>query len=235
MGGRGSGSGGITANAPQAPAKRTLTDAANDLSTKYGVKVGVKNMQAIDQTLAVEALDSISSLLSEFPQAVGVLKKITAHDNLGRGVMAQASAYGNIELHKRYYDSVGHLTNAYTGGHPKGSTYKQVPEHEFGHILELALIQKDIKAGNIQSWTAGGAWGACTYASKVIHEAAFNIKKTAYGKGRSVDSLVRSVSHYATANRSEALAECVADYCANGSNAKTLSKEVWNILKRELG
>lgn len=34
--------------------------------------------------------------------------------------------------------------------------------------------------------------------------------------------------------RSEALAECVADYMANGSKAKPLSRAVYNVLKNEL-
>ena len=72
-------------------------------------------------------------------------------------------------------------------------------------------------------------------ASKVISEACRDAKKTAAGKGMKNADLIQSVSRYATTNRSETLAECVADYAANGTNAKPLSVAVWNILKRELG
>ncbi len=235
MGGRGASSGGLTANAPQAPAPRTLQSVAQDLYNNYGVRVGLQNMQRIDPKLAMDALDSMDSMLKEFPQVVGVLKKITAHDNLGKGVMAQASPFGDIELHTRYYDTQGHLARTYRFGHPRGSTIQQIPEHEFGHIMELALIQKDVQAGVLPKWAKGGAWNACTYASKVIHEAGLNVKHSAGGKGQTIDSLVRAVSSYAKHDRSEALAECVADYRANGANAKPLSVEVWKILKRELG
>jgi len=46
---------------------------------------------------------------------------------------------------------------------------------------------------------------------------------------------VAQISRYATKNRSEAMAEAVADYRANGSRAKPLSQAIWKILKRELG
>lgn len=54
-------------------------------------------------------------------------------------------------------------------------------------------------------------------------------------KGLTNDQLVAQISRYATKNRSEAMAEAVADYRANGSRAKPLSQAIWKILKRELG
>lgn len=79
------------------------------------------------------------------------------------------------------------------------------------------------------------AWNKNRFATKIVGEAARIVKKTESGKGLKNNQLVEQISRYATKNRSEALAEAVADYRANGNNAQPLSKAIWNILKRELG
>ena len=66
------------------------------------------------------------------------------------------------------------------------------------------------------------AWNKHRFATKVVGEAARAAKKTAVGKGLTNDQLVAQISRYATKNRSEAMAEAVADYRANGSRAKPL-------------
>ena len=43
------------------------------------------------------------------------------------------------------------------------------------------------------------------------------------------------ISKYALWNLNETLAEAVADYVANGENAALLSREIWKVLKKELG
>ena len=82
---------------------------------------------------------------------------------------------------------------------------------------------------------ASNAWNTSKLSGKVISEACKDAKKTPAGKGLKNTDLIRGVSGYATKNRSETLAECVADYTANGTSAKPLSVAVWKILKRELG
>ena len=77
---------------------------------------------------------------------------------------------------------------------------------------------------------AGTAGSAGTAAGK-----AASPQKTAAGKGLTNDQLVAQISRYAAKTRSEAMAEAVADYRANGSRAKPLSQAIWKILKRELG
>ena len=43
--------------------------------------------------------------------------------------------------------------------------------------------------------------------------------------------MISDVSGYATKNKSECFAECIADYVANGDNASILAKEVWKQTK----
>jgi len=232
MGGRGSKSGGIAGNGGSNSQPQTVQGMAQTLKNKFGVTVGVNNMSKIDQTAAMAALNSVNDLLTEFPRAIGVLKKITAHTGLGKREYAHATYYGDVVLNQVAFQNPSQLNNY---GSPKGTSYLNVADHEIGHILEKALITEAVKNGSLGAWGAGGAWANCTFATKVIHEAAMGLKKTAYGNGKTIDQLVRRVSQYATTDRSEAMAECVSDYRANGSNANPLSIEVWNILKRELG
>lgn len=120
--------------------------------------------------------------------------------------------------------------------HPAGTKAVHITSHEAGHVLERALIEKTIPGSDF--WSQIGrsqAWDKSQCASKVISEAARQAKKTPAGKGKKIDTLIAEVSGYARKNRSETLAECVADYAANGSKARALSQEVWKVLKRELG
>lgn len=70
------------------------------------------------------------------------------------------------------------------------------------------------------------AWNKSKEAARIVGQAARQAKKMPDGKGKKNDELVAEVSRYATKNRSEALAERVADYMANGSKAKPLSRAV---------
>lgn len=124
------------------------------------------------------------------------------------------------------------------GGSPAGTTGDHVLSHESGHLLERALIHKFVTSqiqGQGARLAGSSAWNNCTMAKNVIREAVSAVKKTPAGKGMRTAGLIRQVSAYAATNRSEALAECVADYAANGTNAKPLSVAVWKILKRDLG
>ena len=120
--------------------------------------------------------------------------------------------------------------------HPDGTSSVHIASHEIGHLLESALVFKNItQTGYYGTMDRINAWNKHRFATKVVGEAARAAKKTAVGKGLTNDQLVAQISRYATKNRSEAMAEAVADYRANGSRAKPLSQAIWKILKRELG
>lgn len=118
-----------------------------------------------------------------------------------------------------------------------GTTGNNVVTHESGHILEAALIRRAYNNFETRPDYIAGIydWNHNTFAKAVVSEAAKAAKKTPDGKGKKVKELISDVSRYAEKTRGETLAECVADYRANGANAKLLSREVWKILKRELG
>lgn len=247
MGGRG-GASGFPANAPvpAAPQNATdthdLTELAQYMKSTHGIHVDPKTFANQDFENVKNAAGAIEQIVREFPQAAANFHEMRG-EVLKHGTMASASFRGIIRLADYYFQSRNGLMQKYAnaeahGFHPKGSNGDHVATHEAGHILERALIDKYVLSKGSDYWTrveAGKAWDKCTYATKVISEACKIAKKTPAGKGMKNDALVSSVSGYATRNRSEAMAECVADYIANGQNAKPLSVAVWSVLKKELG
>lgn len=169
----------------------------------------------------------VERVIDEFPQAQGTF----AGFDIGNSGVMCASFNGKIKYNPKYYDSPDHLKSMImgntTGFHPKNTGLVETGSHEMGHILELALINKN----------GGGvfAWNECTEAKSVVSEACKLAKKTPDGKGKFNAELKKEISGYAMKNASECMAEAVGDYIANGDNASILSKEIWKILKRELG
>lgn len=247
MGGRGGASGfPVNAPIPAAPQSAADTHDLNELSqymkSTHGIHVDPATFQNQDFENVKQAAASVEHIIREFPQAAANFHELRGED-LKNGVMASASYRGVIRLADYYFKSRNGLMQKYAnaeskGFHPAGSNGDHVATHEAGHILERALIDKYVLSQGSDYYTrlqASNDWGKCTYAGKVVSEACRMAKKTPGGKGMKNAALISSVSGYATRNKSETMAECVADYVANGQNAKPLSVAVWNVLKRELG
>lgn len=246
MGGRG-GASGFPTNAPTIPVTPQSASETHDLNelhsymSSIGVTVDTASLSGQTFENVRDAAAGIARIIQEFPQAQQAFNLLRGQ-NLNNGVMANASYSGNITLANHYFskseDNLSHIYDRSTrsGFHPAGTSKGDIATHEAGHVLESALIHKAIPGSDYwDRLDRSSAWNKGTIASKVISEACKTAKKTPAGKGMKNADLISGVSGYATKNRSETLAECVADYAANGTNAKPLSVAVWNILKRELG
>lgn len=252
MGNRGAKSRLAPAPTPPTPPKpQSAMDTTNlhELA-EYMKTVGSGSLVLDEQSLSGAVFENVrgaaaavEQVIKEFPQAEGRFHVLRGSD-LHKGVFACASYGGVIELGNDYYGKTEsdfgslYAKNVNNGFHPAGTGKDHIATHEAGHLLERALIQKYILSQGNDFYTrleASAAWSSSKMASKVVSEACKAAKKTPEGKGLKNEELIKAVSRYATKSRSEALAECVADYTANGSNAKPLSVAVWSILKRELG
>lgn len=248
MGGRG-GASGFPTNAPivpQTPQSAAETKDLNELKSymsNVGVNVDVASLSGQTFENVRGAAAAIEKVINEFPQARRFFNLLRG-DTLGRGEFANATFSGNITLANHYFSKTdSDLDRSYdrslrSGFHPAGTTKYDIASHEAGHVLESALIQKYVyqtHSGYAARLQSSYDWNKCTYASKVVSEACRDVKRIPAGKGMKNADIIRNVSGYAIKNRSETLAECVADYSANGTRAKPLSVAVWNILKRELG
>ena len=211
--------------------------------TNYSVRLN-KPLANLDFEAVREATQGIESVITEFPKAGKFLKKMKV-ENLDDAFMC-AEYEGFITFSKTDFSDVESFREivslmADDRDLPKNTKIKGIAAHEMGHLLERALIDK--YNGGIPEWENG------TYAKKVVKEAAINAQKNSQGvKAFSIapsnealfnnflERLQKNISNYAVDEScSETIAEAVCDYITNGENASRLSKEIWKLLKRELG
>lgn len=170
-----------------------------------------------------DAIDGALFVLDEF----GAGEQLKRFDVNNQGVMC--ASFDTIYFTKSYFKKgTKNLDEVMNGGtfHPKNQNAYTTGSHEAGHILGHHLATK---TNNFKMMFNHGM------ETKIIGDCAKKMKSSYKGTGQkapSIDSMVASVSGYATKNRGEAFAECIADYVANGKNANALSKEVWKHTKK---
>lgn len=200
----------------------------------YGFDID-DSVKILDYTTVQQSMTGIEKVINEFPQAKQTLTGIGTSKN---GVMC-AGYNGKINFNPAYYaDGKPSVATCMvqgntTGFHPKNTGVLETGSHEMGHLLERTLIEQSVNDGKYPF--GAFAWNDCTESKAIISQACKTVKKTPEGKGLRNVQLKSQVSGYATKNDSECLAECVADYVANGDGASILSKEVWKMLKERLG
>lgn len=232
MGGRGASSATAKARGASSVASAKSHDEVRQyMASKYGVTVG-SSLDKLPLDSVKLAVSGVEDVVKEFP-AIGPDITIR-YVPLGSNTYAQATLSGEVRVGGRFVD-VSSLESTYANDlrsrfHPDGSTARNITSHEVGHIIEAHLVN----AENSTFYAQVDHWNKHKHATDIVGRAARQVKKTPAGKGRKIADLVADVSRYATTNRSEALAECIADYTANGSRAKPLSQAVWGILKSEL-
>lgn len=195
----------------------------------YGVSID-DAVEKLDFESVCEGVLGIEKVIEEFPQAKASFKSVGVDNG---GIMC-ARYSGDICFNPTYYktrESAVKASSSTSHFHPTGNNVISTGSHEMGHILEKALIDKyngSNPAGLV-------FWSDCIYAKAVVKEACKSAKKLPECKKMFNSRLKSDISGYAKTNDSECLAEAVADYVLNGDKAAVLSKEIWKILKKELG
>ena len=177
-----------------------------------------------------DAIEGVDYLLTEF----GANDKLTGFE-IGRSGVMSASYGGKVNFTEAYFKhGARDLSEVMNGStfHPPNQNARTTGVHEAGHILESWISRKQSNGNGFQSVQD---WNNSTIAKKIINEASKSVKKEYKARGEkapSIDALCYKVSGYASKNRSEAFAECMADYVANGKKANPLSIAVWNETKK---
>lgn len=197
-----------------------------------GVNVA-PSMEQLPLDAAKDACYGIELVVREIPALQKIVRIDYDQERTGRAY-AVAGFYGRISVGDIFRTGSDSLEKHYQSDvssrfHPKGTSAIHITSHEVGHAIEGEIIRRHPELSN-----QAKAWNNSTMATRIVRQAATQVKKTPYGKGKTNDQLVYSVSRYAKRNRSEALAECVADYISNGSKSNPLSQAVWGIIKKEL-
>ena len=228
MGGRGGNSGvGANRNAARAIQNiKTIDKLADYMLDKYDFSFYDDSLAKLDFEFVKAAAVEIAALKDEFPQASQAL----------RGIYVQSRSDGELALYNVYSRSIAlspsfiygtaaatYSSQVRAGNAPEGGKMINIISHEMGHGLESALAQRN-----------GTSLERHNEATRIVSKAAKVVKSSSQGKDMKINDMVSQISSYATKNRSETLAEAVADYRANGARAKPLSRAIWAELKREL-
>lgn len=210
---------------------KDFTQLKDYVKQKYGMRWD-NTVDALDFVSVREGLQGIERIMQEFPKARSSFQGIGTKNS---GIMC-ATYHGEINFNPVYYASRQAALDAHkpTSFHPVGNSPFGSGAHEAGHLLEKALIDQ---TNNGQTFPLGAlSWKDCTYAKAVVSDACKAAKKLPECKGMTNRDLKLGISGYATSGGpSECLAEAVSDYAMNGNNAAPLSREIWKILKKELG
>ena len=177
------------------------------LASTYNLSID-SSLEALNFDSVRSAASGVESVMKEFPKALGALKGLTVES--GNYVMATNYSGGIIKFNPLEFQISRNL--AYGGA------------HEGGHILEKALIDRN--GGGINDWNE------CTFAKAIVNEAIVNLLTD---EKMTSEKILRGVSAYSLKNDSECLGEAVRDFVAKGEKSLILSKEIWRLLKRELG
>lgn len=205
------------------------------LKAKYGDQFVIdEKLKDLKFDEVRDAMSGADFILSEF----GATEKLTGFTIGSNGVMC-ASFSGQIKFTEKYFtqgtaDLSTVMNKSGSTFHPPNQTARSTGAHEAGHILESWIAKQQTN----DYWEQRIAWNNSSVSKKIINEASKSVKKQYKARGEkapSIDTLCYKVSGYASRNRSEAFAECMADYVANGKNANPLSIAVWNETKKVCG
>ena len=195
----------------------------NHLKESYNILID-SSVKDLDYEEVNKGIKGVEYVLNDYPDVGKYIEKITTDNS---GVM---SCNGErITFNPSFYKDKGTLEKkceelSKTGFWVKNTTPESIGVHEAAHGVEWALINAN-PAYEFE-FQKVLAWNDCTEAASIVSEACKNIKKTEYGKGKTNKDMISAISKYATASKSETMAEAFADVYANGDNASPLSKEI---------
>ncbi len=182
-------------------------------------KLGFKEVnwgRKITHEMAGKIVDKLDYVFNLYPQLKGSMKSIEADSKMGNAIAA-VSYSGKLKISTKLFWDTKETERMYElttnkGFHPKGTEYMDVITHECSHMIE-----------RLKGWN--------DYAPKVVNQALKNLDVTTK---KEMAEIAKDLSKYATYNEAEFMAEAFADAISNGSKAKPISKEILNIINREM-
>lgn len=183
-----------------------------------------KSIKPLELSVVQQPLVGFESMVQTFPELGDYVSSIRTSKS---GVMACSG--DKITFNPVFFSDKTKLADACqqygnSGWWVKGVTPESIGVHESAHGVEWVLCK--LNPSYSYDWEMVMAYNKCTEAQKIVGQACKNIKKTAYGKGKSNDWLKGQISQYAKDNPSETMAEAFNDVYVNGANANPLSLEI---------
>ena len=209
----------------------TIGELSDFMKSEFDIDVdGRMDFYKLDATKTY--LTEITDMINEFPELGTYIQSVGKSVD---GAYAGMDDDGNLALkmsvmrdleraNKRYADDV---KKKY---HPEGTNATQIISHELGHALENILLGKRYTPGTSDY---DKAYANSEMAKEILGKAMDRVSPgwRRFKFNRPAREAMLGISLYATSDASEAMAEAVADYRANGERAKPLSVEIWRELK----
>lgn len=205
---------------------KSFSELKKQMEKKYKITIS-DSLKSLDFEAVKDGMSGIDKIFEEFPAAKQYFTGMGTAAN-GSAIM-NASFRGTINFNPTMHATAASVKHTYrpTSFHPKNNSAFGSAAHEAGHLLERALIGK--YKGTVADWNN------CTYGTKIVDKAISSMQRADPALLKmSKSQLMGTISGYAKTDGSECLAEGVSDYILNGEDAALLSKEIWEILKREL-
>ena len=202
-------------------------------------------------------LNTVAEMKQKYPQQLRFLKSVDAYTDPGSilGVSMACANPNHIKINTEVFSKHNpQLQKMYASGtfgntpyHPKGTTAKDIITHELGHVMffeHLGRMNRRLTKHDFRdefdylTWAnnkGGGTGKTATYVADEINKALATAlgsqpKHNFLGYANPKFKHPTAISGYAATCPHELMAEAVADYMANGSNASPFSKELVKIL-----
>lgn len=200
-----------------------------------GVSVPRKIIMSTDGETLKEVFDTIRDFKNQYPEWMGSLKSIDDYTDNNSFAATNGTV---LKVNTAYYGNTQGLDTLYqstvaSGFHPAGTTWRDIDNHELGHVAMHAVGQKMYPDAN----EFKRRWNNGTLPARLVHEAYQEIQSApnSYGfRGRvpSESELRGAISRYATKNFHETIAEAWTDYHANKNASKALSRAIMAVMDR---
>lgn len=198
---------------------------------KYNInKLQIKH---IDKKVLYNILNNMEKVYKDFPQIrnkIKQIKEVNVSAKAGINVGPQTdgtyimeiniNAFKDKDIAKKMYEN-----DIKINYHPKNSSYKDMGIHEAGHMALKEILRKKY----INQNALATDWNNNITAQRIVNEALENLKINDIMQKRK--SLKEISTHAVKYNANETIAEAFVDYYTNKNNARTLSKEIINVMK----
>ena len=201
------------------------------LSKKYGI-TNPDDFSDVDIKALSETMQGFEEVLKDFG-AQEAFQSLRADDTTRED---GAFGFGDLSLSKRtlknYKLGDKRFKNEYENRYSSTDSFKGLGAHEGAHAIEYYLSRK--MKGFSSTSERDLAYAKHKIANEIVNEAIRRVKKTPFGKNKSTNELLTSISLYAGEKKFEAFAEGIANYKVKGKKGNPLGREIYNVTKEYL-
>jgi hypothetical protein len=189
----------------------------------------IQSLRALDMGALKESFTEMDRMMQDFPQIRGSISSISVMNIKQYAGMRPINGKNQLILSSKWFTTKNvprlrkQLERDYLTGYAPTKDIGGVFRHENGHGLHNLLLKgKNPKAlKSVVDEAISTSISKGNYAGKSHMDIINDLSKNAHEKA-------------VLGNYKEAIADAMDDYYRNGAGAKPLSKEIFNILKRDI-